>query len=82
MVKSPPDELGVKAIDDYTLEITTEAKALYLPGDHGIPDQRSSTKGRGRKGGEPIGPCGSSDWPLSNGPWKMTKYEPGRRDRA
>ena len=26
-----PEELGVKAVDDYTLEVTTEAKTLYLP---------------------------------------------------
>ncbi len=71
-----PEELGVKAVDDYTLEITTEAKTLYLPEIMAFPTSAPVPK----KVVEEVGANWSMDpaTALSNGPWKMTKYEPGR----
>jgi len=72
-----PEELGIKAIDDYTLEITTETKTPYLPEIMAFPASAPVPKAVV----EEVGATWSMDpkTALSNGPWKMTEYSPGRQ---
>jgi oligopeptide transport system substrate-binding protein len=70
-----PDELGITAVDDYTLEISTTAKTLYLPEIMAFPTSAPVPA----KVVESTGALWSMnpETALSNGPWKMTEYSPG-----
>jgi oligopeptide transport system substrate-binding protein len=73
----PPEELGIEAVDDYTLRITTEAPTPYLPGLgtwFGVAPRHAY---------EEYG----ENWALdpakyvSSGPFKLTVFERGVRHK-
>jgi ABC-type transport system substrate-binding protein len=72
--KKPADELGVRAIDDYTLEITTEKPAPYFPGI------AASLYVSPRHAFEKYGEFYSVDPKtyVSSGPFILTKLEKGK----
>ena len=73
----PPDQLGIKAVDDQTLVIETEGKVLYLPQIMAFPSSAPVP----RKIVEQVGANWTLDpkTALSNGPWKLEEYLPGKR---
>jgi oligopeptide transport system substrate-binding protein len=68
-----PSVLGLKAIDDYTLEVTTEGPAGYFPAlaayAAAMPANRKGAEQHGKTYGQ------DADKFVSNGPFKLTKWE-------
>ena len=73
----PPDQLGIKAVDDQTLVVETEGKVLYLPQIMAFPSSAPVP----RKIVEQVGANWTLDpkTALSNGPWKLEEFTPGKR---
>ncbi|MGE6258497.1 peptide ABC transporter substrate-binding protein [Heyndrickxia sporothermodurans] len=71
--KAKPEDLGVKALDDYTLEVTLEQPVPYLDSllafGTFVPLNEKFVKEKGDKFGT------NSDNMLSNGPFKLTKWD-------
>jgi oligopeptide transport system substrate-binding protein len=73
--KIPPDQLGVKAVDDYTLEVKTNGEILYFDQIMAFPSSIPVPGAMLDKVGENWATDAATA--LSNGPWKLAEYTPG-----
>lgn len=73
----PPDELGIKALDEKTVVVETNGKIPYLPQLMAYPSSAPVPV----KMVEQYGDAWSNDpkTALSNGPWMLTEYTPGKQ---
>ena len=71
------DEIGIKALDDYTLEIKTAGVIPYLPQIMAFPSSSPVPQHIVEKVGDNW--ADSPDTCVTNGPWKLGEYEVGQK---